>query len=373
MCEQNVGEVVGCNVTSAPPVVKRVECLYCEQATHTLERCYKFRNKSYKERFEFVRKEKLCDNCLRRNHLARIYRLNATCLVGGCESKHHSLLHPPMKRSASADGLQNASKDRANHNTQVSPPRNVAGTSGKCSAVVENRKKVSFRIVPVRVSNEDKTREIETYAFIDSGSDTTLCTKDLAKELELSGEPRQFTLTTLNSQNTSRSGQEVTLSIVSLDGTSNLRINEVWTVDSLPVSEQSIPSVEDLQRWPHLTGIDFPRLEEGKVTILIGSNVPEAHWIFEERRGRPKEPLAAKMLLGWTLLGPMTGDNKGEANINFLCTRDQEAIDSQIQRLYNTEFSEKTSNTIDMAMSVEDKEHTPLWRILFVKSMIIIK
>ena len=61
------------------------------------------------------------------------------------------------------------------------------------SAVLENRKKVSFRIVPVRVSNEDKTREIETYAFIDSGSDTTLCPKALAKELELSGEPRQFT------------------------------------------------------------------------------------------------------------------------------------------------------------------------------------
>jgi hypothetical protein len=48
----------------------------------------------------------------------------------------------------------------------------------------------------VKVKNEDGTWEIETYAFIDNGSDTTLCSKDLVHELNLSSKPCEFTLTT---------------------------------------------------------------------------------------------------------------------------------------------------------------------------------
>ncbi|CAB4029181.1 Gypsy retrotransposon integrase 1 [Paramuricea clavata] len=55
------------------------------------------------------------------------------------------------------------------------------------------------------------------------------------------------------------------------------------------------------------------KLENAKVTILIGSDVPEAHWIFEQRRGRPKEPLAARTLLGWTLLDPVGSVSRQES------------------------------------------------------------
>ena len=86
---------------------------------------------------------------------------------------------------------------------------------------------------------------------------------------------------------------------------------------------------------------------------MIGSDVPEAHWIFEERRGRPREPLAARTLLGWTLLGPVGSVSRQEVNVNFIHTN-QETITSQLQRLYNTEFTE-TSCSTDMAMSIEDR------------------
>ena len=44
-------------------------CLFCDR-NHDLERCFKSRDKSFKDRMDFVRKQKLCDNCLKRNHLA---------------------------------------------------------------------------------------------------------------------------------------------------------------------------------------------------------------------------------------------------------------------------------------------------------------
>ena len=330
-------------------VRKQIKCLYCNQTNHDLERCHKFREKSHKERMDFVRKEKLCDNCFRRYHLAKRCRFNAACMLSDCGRKHHSLLHPPSKLGNELSGDPNdpARNEESPHHS------NEASSSANCSATANNRQKVSLRVVPVKVKNEDGTREIETYAFIDSGSDTTLCSKDLVQELNLSSKPCEFTLTTVNGRDESRNGQEVKLNIQSVKYGGSIQLDRVWTVESLPISEQCIPTIEDISRWSHLSDLEFPRLKNAKVTILIGSDVPEAHWIFEERRGRPKEPLAARTLLGWTLLGPVGGVSRQEVNANFI-HMDQESITSQVQRLYNAEFTE-TSCSTDMAMSIEDR------------------
>ena len=115
-------------------------------------------------------------------------------MLSGCGRKHHSLLHPPSKLGNELSGDPNdpARNEESPHHS------NEAGSSANCSATANYRQKVSLRVVPVKVKNEDGTREIETYAFIDSGPDTTLCSKDLVQELNLSSKPCEFTLTTVN-------------------------------------------------------------------------------------------------------------------------------------------------------------------------------
>ena len=68
---------------------------------------------------------------------------------------------------------------------------------------------MNLRIVPVRVSGADGGPEIETYAFLDDGSDITLLTNILAETLGLSGKPMTFSLTTVNEKDLSRSGVDV--------------------------------------------------------------------------------------------------------------------------------------------------------------------
>ncbi|CAB3992200.1 Hypothetical predicted protein, partial [Paramuricea clavata] len=267
-------ETTGYKDNNSHPARKQVRCVTS------------FGKKTHKERMHFVRKEKLCDNCLRRNHLAKRCRFNPACMISGCGRKHHSLLHPPSKSENEFSEGKKANR----------------------------RQKVSLRIVPVKVKNEDGTREIETYAFIDNGSDTTLCSRDLLHELNLSSKPCEFTLTTVNGQDKSRNGQEVKLNIQSLNGDGSIQLDRVGTVESLPISEQCIPTVEEINSWSHLSDIEFPKLENANVTILIGSDVSEAHWIFEERRGRPRESLASRTLLGWTLLGPVGSVSRQEVN-----------------------------------------------------------
>ena len=207
----------------------------------------------------------------------------------------------------------------------------------------------------MKVCGCDGGPEIKTYAFLDNGSDTTLCSDSLAQSLGVPPKPIQFSLTSINSEKSPRSGFEVAFNVQSLKGKDKVHLDKVWSVDCLPISKRDIPTEKDIDRWPHLCGIEFPRLDgdEKAVGILIGKGVPEAHWIFEERRGKRKQPYAVRTLLGWTLIGPMNCPPVcSEARVNFI-SHDREMISTQLKRMYDAESTESLYST-KQAMSIED-------------------
>ena len=157
---------------------------------------------------------------------------------------------------------------------------------------------------------------------------------------------------TINAEGTQRLGKELCLTVKALASNDYIPLDRVWTVNNLPVSKKSIPCTEDIHDWPHLKGISLPKLDK-EVSILIGNDVPEAHWVFEERRGRRKEPCAAWTLLGWTLIRQLSSANHCVASINFK-SGGQERLSVQIERMYNAEFTETTASSKEM-MSIEDR------------------
>ncbi|XP_041467687.1 uncharacterized protein LOC121415105 [Lytechinus variegatus] len=182
------------------------------------------------------------------------------------------------------------------------------------SHAVGGRRAVSLRVVPFRVVNGDK--DVTTWALLDNGSDVSLCEHGLIHELGVVGRNTSFKLTTVNTAS-SQKGMEVSLSIQSLNGDVELEMPSLWTIDRLPTSRQSIPVQEDVDKWPHLRGIELPNVAESDIRLLIGSDVPEAFWVEEERRGRRKEPYAIRSPLGWTVMGPTSSrftSRKGSVN-----------------------------------------------------------
>ena len=149
-----------------------------------------------------------------------------------------------------------------------------------------------------------------------------------------------FALTTINAEGTQRLGEDVSLTVKALTSNEYIHLDRVWTVNNLPVSKRSIPCTEDICDWPHLQGISLPKLDK-EVPILIGSNVPEAHLVFEERRGHGKQPCAARTLLGWTLISPLSGTKHRVASVNFL-SGGQEPLLVQIERMYDANVTETT-------------------------------
>ena len=158
--------------------------------------------------------------------------------------------------------------------------------------------RVCLRIVPVRVRRNDLSKTVETYALLDTGSDVSLCDKNLATELGIQGQPKGFFLTTQERENSPRFGTEISLTIEPLDGTDKIEVNRLWTVDRLNASRRSIPSELDTKQRPHLADLSLPSIKEKAVRLIISTNTPEAFWVLEERRGGKP--------LGWAFIGPMT-------------------------------------------------------------------
>ena len=187
-------------------------CLFCND-NHNLERCFKFRDKSFEERRKFLLDKRLCVICLRVNHFVRRCRQFRACLFSGCGKRHHSLLHPPGDRVIE-EAAQ--SVDRVSVDTPEGVHVDRVSDEGQCAAIGTGKPRVSLSIVPVRVSGADGGPEIETYAFLDDGSDITLCSNSPAETLGLSGKPMTFSLTTVSEKDRSRSGFEVELNVKAL-------------------------------------------------------------------------------------------------------------------------------------------------------------
>ncbi|KAK3734270.1 hypothetical protein QZH41_008857, partial [Actinostola sp. cb2023] len=232
-----------------------------------------------------------------------------------------------------------------------------------CSALQTDLRRVSLKVVPVKVTARDSKRVIETYAFLDDGSDTTMCLRSLAEDLGVEGKPVEFVLSTMIG-NQQRSGQQLSLDIVGIATGKGLRLEKVWTTDRLPITEECILTKNELSSWPHLKDVNMAEIPNKEITILIGSDAPEALCPLEVKSGKKREPYALRTLLGWTVTGPLKGRTTRRAEVNYLhvdqvlgCDEPESVltpIETQLERLCNSEFTESTAE-IRECMSLEDR------------------
>ncbi|VDQ08673.1 unnamed protein product [Trichobilharzia regenti] len=208
-------------------------------------------------------------------------------------------------------------------------------------------------VIPVKVWAHGG--EIDTYAFLDNGSDVTLVTKDLLSSLGLEGTPSSMTLTTINGASQVQ-GNMCELEVTSMDENEMIRLDRVFALPSLPVNAPSLSISQEARRWPHLQESPFRELDDKRVTVLIGSDVPEAHWVLDQRLGSRKQPYAIKTFLGWVLLGPLHGNTK-RGTVNY-ARISEESIKDDVRRLYEAEFKDTEEN--EHSFSIEDRKATEL-------------
>ena len=321
-------------------------CQLCSEHCLCISQCPEFLKSNVRERLALVRRLHLCMFCLKPGHLVRACRKAKKCTVPDCTYTHHNLLHewvtgPPKAahRPTSAGGV---------HCTKVNS--------------VQPNYKVSLAVVPVTIRGYCG-KLVHTYALLDSGSDVSLVDEKLLDELHIKGKRTAYSITTVNSKRSCQNGKQVYLDVRPYGGGSYVRVNKLLSVSNLPVSLSGLPTTEELQVYDHLKDVQLPKIHGGKVSMLIGSDVPELVVPYEVRRGPPSQPCAMRCRLGWVVLGKLptvSGNMSANGQTHFIQelaspSHEQELHDDlskQVMRLWETDYSEVSSET--KCMSQED-------------------
>ena len=349
---QVTGEVLGTsNQEGKQSGATKMKCLFCSKDGHTVERCYKFQERSYLERKKFVSVKGLCNICLTKGHFANKCQKGRSCFVAECGRQHHPLLHSDESTGKVLGDKSTKGKER--EPTEKKSMDVPDAQTGHCGASDAMKKQVCLRVVPVKVFSQDNSREKITFAIRDEGSNTTLVKESLVRELNLEGNPVDFKLTTMNSIS-QESGRSYHIFVQGIGQKDILEIPNALSIKSLSVARSCIPTKADIEEWRHLDGVNIPELENPEVTILIGTDVPEAHWKLEERQGRKKEPYPIRTPLGWSVAGPM-GKGKGGGATSFFVNSGDEFLTKTVERMFQLDCSEPP-HCEDLALSFEDKK-----------------
>ena len=129
-----------------------------------------------------------------------------------------------------------------------------------------------------------------TYAMLDSRSEITLVDPSLMSSLDLKGQPDELVVSTVSNDNDIQQGCRIDVSVESLvdDEPQRLVLKNAWCARALkiPLCHQLV--LNNKSQWPHLQDIPFLDVQEKKISIIIGTNVPEAFIPLDVQQDGPR-------------------------------------------------------------------------------------
>ena len=323
--------------TEASTTIQRSPECHCCNANHWLSRCEKFKGMKVEERLKLVKAKNLCMNCLFTGHHARECKKDSFCRINGCRGKHSTFLHQ-VKSDKESKPANDSARSSQRSNEEGSTSSLNSSSNGYVDISQASQRIISLPIVPVRVKSPDGNKEVQTYAFLDSGSNTTFCTDNLLKKLNIEGKATQFSLTTLGKHNQLTNGKQASLQVLHLNQNTKINLPNVISRPSLPASMNNAANQSDIKEWVHLHKLDIPKIDS-EIELLIGNDVPEVLEPQEVIRCEGYGPYAVRTALGWTINGPLNKRGSTTINANFIQTED---LSRQFRDYCNLDFNDST-------------------------------
>lgn len=248
-------------------------CAACGREGHRVANCHQFKSLNVIERWEVVHKKGLCCTCLN-GHGKWPCKSWQGCGIEGCLLKHHTLLH-----SSSTSLPLNVSVNHSMQKSGISP---------------------IFRVLPV-VLYAGMQKEV-VFAFVDEGSSTTFLDETIADRLGGPVEPLTLQWTG-NITREERNSQRIQLDVSGEGSEHRHKLCEIRTVSCLVLPTQTLNYNELCNRYPHLRGLPLKGYEMIQPKLLIGLDNLRLAVPLKVREGGPRDPIAAKCRLGWSIYG----------------------------------------------------------------------
>ena len=246
--------------------------------------CGSFKALDLDGRWKAVSQKKLCRSCLI-PHWKGACRSKKECGVNGCRVRHHPLLHSSRYIATAQSGARTASNGSVAHQNHHYAPSYTL-----------------FRYLPIKLFGNDT--EIETYAFLDDGSSSTLIEADLAKQLGLSGKPETLWLSwTGKIDRHEKESERVRLKVCGTGCKSSYALENVRTVKDLGLPSQTLDYSQLSKLFPYMRGLPINGYHNVSPRIIIGLEHARLLTSLKVREGDGNGPVASKTRLGWCVFG----------------------------------------------------------------------
>ena len=203
--------------------------------------------------------------------------------------------------------------------------------------------KIGMAVVPVKVWLKAASAPVITYAFLDSGSSSSFCTESLMRQLGVNGARTQISLTTLEKKDSLTDSFVVKDLVISdLDENIFIDLPALYTRPEIPISKEDIPTQSDVDRWPHLCGVNLPDIE-AEIGLLIACDVPAVFDPLEVKHSEDGGPYASRTSIGWMVNGPLGRHHEGPRATSFFVKADPE-LHQMVKDFYNSGFSESKAD-----------------------------
>lgn len=306
------------NVHMATGNKKRAYCLNCGGA-HALVECFKFKHLSVSDRWNVVKKARVCFSCLSsQEHRIIDCPGKKECSEPGCEKPHHRLLHNSRNESSSVTEHQGAQTRLSIHagtfepsQQSTSPPASI--TSHQTHAGISAS--VTAKVVAVRIYGADGIY-VDDYAFLDDGSTVTMMEKSIADRLGLKGAKENLHLRWTKGITRVEECIRCDITVSGVNESSKFILNDVFCVSNLDLAPVSQSGTEMSSRYRHLRRLPLPNFQNVKPGILIGldhATLLSGKHIVE---GKLNEPLASRTKLGWIVYGRHDNFSAGASSTN---------------------------------------------------------
>ena len=137
-----------------------------------------------------------------------------------------------------------------------------------------------------------------------------------------------------------------------LEEENRVELPTVFSVKSLPVSAEDVPKQDDVDRWPHLRGIQVSELDV-PTGLLVGNDNIKALEPKEIRQSEGGGPYATKTQFGWAINGPLGSNHKESKCTANLISTDHE-LNEQFKNFCNRELSECIADS-ELGSSQDDQ------------------
>lgn len=281
-------------------------CNYC-QDKHKIYNCEKFLNLPISERLETVKKQKLCFNCLRKNHSSD------KCKCGHCKKcnkKHNTLLHIEQQENSVVQPSISVHHAQSNHSSQI-----LLATA-QVVFLGHNNKRHIARVV------------------LDGGSQAHFITERLANKLKLRGRSINTPVTALNQIETNIKHM-VSTKISSVQGSyeANLSFLVIPTITT-PLPSQQIDT-RHLHIPKNIQLADPTFYKTSEIDGLLGAEIFYNILCVGQINIDNQFAVLQKTRLGWVVAGTITNQNIHKTSIS--CNLAVNSLNLQLSRFWELE------------------------------------